>query len=527
MQAQPSRLGCLSTSAIAAAMGVALLVGGAFLLGGAGMFSPGPLNAQAGSVPAIGVGSHAQIADCAECHPAPWSGETLSDRCLQCHPEVSQDAKNFHNILFTKVQTASCRGCHTEHHGANAPLTKVVNAQEIQHNLLGYSLQAHATMGDGSAFQCSDCHKNGYAGAFDQAICATCHASLDDAFTSGHIQTFGTDCLACHDGIDTYGKAFDHAKVAFSLAGKHKTAACGGCHQGQQSLAALKTTPQTCNACHAKDDIHQGSLGPDCGQCHTPVDWQQATINHDLTSFPLTGMHTTIPCVQCHANNIFRGTPTDCFSCHAMNDAHGGDLGQDCGTCHTTAGWSPAAIDHNLTDFPLVGKHQTVDCTSCHVNNVFKGTPKDCYSCHAKDDAHAGSLGTDCSLCHTPTGWLPSTFNHALTVFPLTGAHAGLACRRCHVAGPNGINFKGTPTTCSSCHADPAYHAGLFGLNCSSCHTTSGWIPAQFNLAHSFDMNHGGAGSCQDCHPNNLNTYSCLKCHPGGAPPPEGGGGGN
>ncbi len=594
MHTRSPRLGCLTTGSIAAAFGVAILVAGIFLFGGAGMFSPGPLSVQAVSVPAIGVSSHAEITGCVACHPAPWSGQSLSDRCLQCHTGVTQDPQDFHRIMFARGQASACTGCHTEHRGANASLTRVMDTQNFQHSLLGYSLQAHAKMADGSAFQCRDCHPNGYTGAFDQSACASCHASLDAAFMTGHIQVFGTNCLACHDGIDSYGKAFDHSNVAFILTGKHQATACSGCHQGEQDLAALKATPQACNACHAKDDIHKGGLGQDCakchtpdswqgaafdhsqtsfplvgkhqsvacqdchvngayqgipldcvgchtkdnvhgidlgldcGACHTPVAWQPAAINHDQTSFPLTGAHTTVPCTQCHVNNIFKGTPASCFGCHASNDAHQGDLGTDCGHCHITAGWLPATMDHNLTDFLLVGKHQTAACEACHVNNVFKGTPKDCYSCHAKDDAHQGTLGTDCSLCHVPAGWLPSTFNHALTIFPLTGAHASLACARCHIAGPNGIVFKGTPTVCGACHADPAYHAGLFGLNCGSCHATSGWIPAQFNGPHSFDLHHGGAGSCQDCHPNNLNTYTCVKCHPGGAPPGDtGGGGGN
>ncbi len=568
-----------------------LLVAGVYLFGGAGLFSPGPLSAQASTRPDVGVSSHAQITDCAECHPAPWSGDVMSDRCLACHTDVAQDPKNFHNIMFAKSQPAACNGCHTEHHGANASLTRAMDSQTFQHGLLGYSLKAHTKMADGSAFQCRDCHKNGYTGAFDQAVCSSCHASINTAFMTTHSQTFGANCLACHNGIDTYGRSFDHAKVAFKLTGKHAAVACGGCHTGAYDLAALKAAPQACSACHAKDDIHQGGLGQDCGrchtpdgwqgasfdhnqtayplvgkhqavacqnchlngvykgtpsvcfschvkddvhkgdlgngcgQCHTPADWQQATIDHNLTKFPLTGMHTTVLCAQCHVNNIFKGTSIYCFDCHAKEDAHQGDVGSACDVCHTPVGWTPATMNHNLTDFLLVGKHQSVDCLSCHVNNVYKGTPKDCNSCHAKDDAHQGSLGPDCSLCHTPAAWLPSTFNHALTIFPLTGAHASLACSRCHVAGPNGIDFKGTPTTCNGCHADPSYHAGLFGYDCATCHNTGGWIPALFNLPHNFDLHHGGAGSCQDCHPNNLNTYTCVRCHPGGAPPGDGGGG--
>ncbi len=591
MQSRPSRLGCLSSGAIAAAVVVVVVVGGIVLFGGSGLFSPGPLSAQAAFRPDLGASSHADITDCAECHPAPWSGVSLSDRCLACHTDVEQDPKNFHAIMFAHGQPSACQNCHTEHRGAGATLTLVMDANIFSHARLGYSLQAHAKMADGTPFQCTGCHTNGYAGAFDQAVCASCHSTLDAAFMAGHAQAFGLDCLACHDGVDSYGRAFDHTRVAFSLTGKHKTVPCAQCHSGARNLADLKATAQACNACHAKDDAHQGGLGQDCGhchtpdgwklatidhsqtafpligkhqsvacqachvnvvfkgtptdcaachlkddvhqgdfgqdcgQCHTPVDWQEASIDHAQTRFPLIGMHATVPCLHCHVDNIFKGTPTNCAACHSKDDAHQGDLGQTCETCHNPVSWFMATMDHNLAAFKLIGKHQTVPCESCHVNNVFKGTPKDCYSCHAKDDAHKGTLGSDCSICHSPAGWLPSTFNHALTIFPLTGAHASVACSRCHVSGPIGIMFKGTPTICSACHADPAYHAGLFGLGCASCHSTAGWIPAQFNLSHNFDLNHGGASSCQDCHPTTLRTYTCTKCHPGGAPPGDTGGG--
>ena len=527
MQSRPSRLGCLSSSAIAAAVVVVVLVAGIYFFGGAGLFSPGALSAQASSLPAVGVSSHAQITNCTQCHPAPWSGEGLSDRCLACHTEVRQDPKNFHNVMFTRDQLTTCRGCHTEHHGKNASLTLVSAVNDIQHDRLGYSLLVHAKMADGSAFQCTGCHKNGYGKiSFDQSVCASCHSSLDAAFMAAHVKDFGTNCLACHDGVDTYGRVFDHTRVAFSLTGKHTTTACGQCHQGARDLAALKAAPQDCNACHAKDDVHHGDMGSGCGQCHTPDSWQRANIDHSQTAFPLTFRHMTVPCLNCHVDNIFKGTPTACFGCHAKDDAHQGDLGQVCETCHSTVSWVMAGMDHNLAAFKLIGKHQVVPCESCHVNNVFKGTPKDCNSCHAKDDAHKGTLGTDCSFCHAPDGWLPSTFNHARTIFPLTGAHASLPCVRCHVSGANGIVFKATPTNCSACHSDPSYHSGLFGLDCASCHNTGGWTPAKFDRPHNFDMGHGGASSCRDCHPNNLNTYTCEKCHPGGAPPGDTGDGG-
>ena len=39
-------------------------------------------------------------------------------------------------------------------------------------------------------------------------------------------------------------------------------------------------------------------------------------------------------------------------------------------------------FDHLLTTFELIGKHRDVPCEECHVGARFKGTPRDCASCH-------------------------------------------------------------------------------------------------------------------------------------------------
>jgi hypothetical protein len=638
-----ARLGCLSNSAIASALVVVLIFAGITLLRGGILFSPGALNAQTGAGSLGGVKTHADIQDCAQCHPAPFSGQTVADRCLVCHTDLKTDPHNFHNIMVAEGEKSGCTSCHTDHRGSNASLT-LLDPNSFPHDKIGFSLKAHPKLANGAPFQCAGCHPNGYVSSYDQAVCSSCHNILNVTFTQNHIASFGQDCLACHDGIDSFGHNFNHTQVVFSLTGKHTSVACGQCHSaaGSTSLVALKTTaqdcaschakddphqgnlgqncaqchtpagwtpstfdhsqtafaligkhqtaactachvntdlkntPQACAACHAKDDAHQGDLGQNCDLCHTPAGWLPANIDHNLTRFPLVGKHISVDCAACHVNNVFRGTPQNCYACHAKDDTHQGDLGQNCAHCHTSAGWLPATMDHNLTSFPLVGKHVNADCTTCHINGVYKGTPKNCYACHAKDDTHQGDLGQNCGACHTPAGWLPATMDHNLTSFPLVGKHASAACTACHTNGvfkgtpktcyachaandahkgqfgqdcgmchsPTGwlpatfdhskvgfpltgahaglpctschanAVFKGTPATCSACHAEPAYHAGLFGLNCASCHNTSAWVPAKFNGAHTFPINHGGAGStCRNCHPTTLQQYTCFKCH--------------
>jgi hypothetical protein len=572
-------LGCLSPGGLIAGLLTVGVVLGVMLLWGGRLFSPGALNAQAGAASLGGVQSHAEIGGrCAACHTAPWGSATMSDRCLACHDDLAlqlQDPSSLHGALKVSSDHLACYDCHPEHRGATAQLT-FVDPNTFPHDATGYSLQGHKKTASGTRFTCADCHAESLA-QFDVAVCASCHRELNAAFMQDHVAAFGLGCLACHDGVDTYGSRFDHNLVAFPLKGKHAPLLCANCHTGARSIADLQATPQDCYACHQKDDAHDGQFGQDCAgchtpadwqqatfdhdktpfplvgkhrdvacagchvnndfkgtpqdcfschqkddahdgqfgqdcvQCHTPVDWKQATFDHDKTPFPLVGKHRDVACAQCHVNNVFKGTPQDCFSCHQKDDAHNGQFGQDCAQCHTPADWQQATFDHDKTPFPLVGKHRDVACAQCHVDNVFKGTPQDCFSCHQKDDAHNGQFGQDCAQCHTPVDWKQATFDHAQTGFPLTGAHLQVECTQCHV---NNV-FKGTPTQCSSCHDEPAYHAGLFGTDCVSCHTTDAWSPARFNGPHTFPINHGerGPSSCQTCHPDNLQTYTCYGCH--------------
>jgi hypothetical protein len=79
-------------------------------------------------------------------------------------------------------------------------------------------------------------------------------------------------------------------------------------------------------------------------------------------AFTLTGKHSAVLCQQCHtgAKTIadLKNTSQDCNSCHAKNDTHKGQFGQDCAQCHTTASWQSATFDHSKSAFPLTGAHQ-------------------------------------------------------------------------------------------------------------------------------------------------------------------------
>jgi hypothetical protein len=523
-------LGFLTLPGLIAALLTVLIVVGVGLVRGGVLFSPGALNAQTGAALG-GVTAHAELSGkCSACHAFFWQKATMADRCIVCHTDVAaqlQDPSTLHGDQLKKKPGMPCRTCHPDHRGPTAAMTDM-SMTDISHEAFGYSLNAHQHQSDGSPFVCKTCHVNGYL-KFDQTVCTTCHQLIKSEFMQSHLQAYGENCLACHDGIETYGHNFDHSTVTFQLTGKHVSLDCPACHTGDRSIGDMRATPQDCYSCHAKNDAHQGQLGNDCGACHTTSGWIPASFDHAKSKFPLTGAHANLDCTKCHLNNVFTFLDDACYSCHAKDDTHKGQFGTFCDSCHNTTAWLPPTFDHSKSKFPLTGAHANLACSKCHLNNVLAPLDTTCVSCHAKDDAHNGQFGTDCGACHTTSAWLPATFDHSRTKFPLTGAHANLGCTKCHINN----NFTNLFSACASCHADPAFHAGLFtNMPCDQCHNTSTWSPASFNLSHpggcgdSGCIDHQGA-TCRDCHTDNLSTATCLKCHtsnnPGGG---DAGGGG-
>jgi hypothetical protein len=481
-----SRLGCFTTTGILAALiTLGVIVWMAFSQGGV-LYSPGELNAQSDETIG-GVTSHAQIGgDCKTCHVAPWSGETMADRCLACHADVSaqmREVASLHGGINQSNPTLKCIQCHPDHRGPDAPLTDTTLA-DFPHEALGFSLTGHALTVTREAFLCSDCHTQGVA-TFALQDCTSCHQQIDAGFMQTHAGQYGAECLACHDGVDRFGKKFTH-NFDFKLIGEHAQINCAECHVNVRAAADFDTAPADCFSCHAQDDPHKSRFGSDCALCHASEAWTPAQFDHNLSAFKLDGEHAEASCEDCHQNDVFAGTPSDCYSCHAKDDDHDGRFGTKCEGCHNPSDWENARVDHALLG-------------------------NDCYSCHARDDEHNGNFGTDCAACHTTSDWDDANFDHSRGAFPLTGAHERVECELCHLNN----QFVGTPTQCVSCHADPVFHLGLFSADCASCHSTQAWRPAQYNQPHTFPLNHGenGVSSCVTCHPSAFTAYTCYGCH--------------
>jgi hypothetical protein len=441
-----NRLGCFTGSGIIAVFLTSCVILGFALFSGGQMFSAGALNAQQGDNYG-GVTSHAQIQECSACHVFPLGRETMADRCAACHTDIAAqmfDVAQLHGAIKQKNSALACRDCHPEHRGKTASLTEMGD-NTFPHEALGFSLEGHPL----TAATCADCHSEDVT-TFSPAACDTCHRQMDVAFTQAHVLSFGTDCLACHDGVDRFGDDFTHSTFIFQLNGKHAGVACTKCHLDARTLADLQSSPQDCFSCHRQDDEHDGRFGQDCAACHSPDGWQPAKFDHNLSTFKLEGEHAEVACESCHQNNVFAGTPTDCYSCHQQDDEHNGEFGTDCGGCHTPNDWEDATFDHNLSRFPLTGAHTQIRCEDCHQNDFFKGTDSACVSCHADPDFHAGAFGADCASCHNTSNWFQATFNlsHPEPRTDEEGSgiyHGGATCRQCHPATVY-------QSSCTACH---------------------------------------------------------------------------
>ena len=444
-----ARLGCFSTTAIISALVTAAVIGGIIYANGKGMFNPGPLNAGSTGRMLGGVTSHAATGgNCEVCHTSFWGQDRMADRCGNCHTDMIGAMTNVakaHVAMGEQGSNVACADCHPEHQGASAPQTTVSAKVTFPHEAVGYPLSGHQLTVKNEPFACEDCHTPHY-GPYDQAGCVDCHREMDAAFTQAHLLSWGGDCLACHDGVDTYNKHFDHGKVPFTLSGQHVTVDCYTCHLDARSLTDLKNTPRDCYSCHRETDPHAGSLGADCTQCHTTQGWLPSTFDHaKMTSFALTGKHVDVACENCHADRQYAGTPTTCVECHT--DPHKGVNSADCEACHKTDGWTPA-FDHSKSKLPLSAGHADVACETCHPNRQYAGTSPGCYNCHGYPAWHGSAFGPNCQGCHTLNGWSPARYGLGHPWFNMShGREEGRGGGDCQTCHPSSI-YEADCTTC-------------------------------------------------------------------------------
>lgn len=142
-----------------------------------------------------------------------------------------------------------------------------------------------------------------------------------------------------------------------------------------------------------------------------------------------------------------------------------------------------STFDHSKTGFVLSGVHLTLKCEQCHVDGIFKNTPKDCAGCHSvgtrvgakpRPINHVPTTAA-CDTCHISTAnFLVKSYKH----IGITGG-----CLTCHNGQSLGVmskpaNHFPTSQPCENCHKNTATflswtmdHTGIT-TGCATCHTT-------------------------------------------------------
>ncbi len=429
--------------------------------------------------------------------------------------------------------------------------------------------------------QCTQCHDLGKK--INKTKCLECHALLRSRIDQnkgfhGSASVRNKECIQCH--TEHRGRQFDmirweggktgfsHDQTGYVLEGKHKTARCESCHKPEfikdnavrnraaEGLSLSRTflgLGQDCRHCHFNE--HRNHMTKPCTECHDFEDWKrsvEAKFDHSNTRFPLTGRHSLASCEQCHVlvpdsrkkpngqvdpdyMNLSDMRFDKCTVCHT--DPHNNKFGQTCEKCHVPGGWQNVTVsgfDHSKTNFPLTGKHLSVNCEKCHQPDIkkkaqFKGLKYvECRDCHKFNHAEQFSSTPDqgrCERCHNTNGFTPSIFSitdHAGSQFPLTGSHAAVGCNQCHdrLSGDEfgkrtGLNsrpaeptvvFRFLAKACADCHTDihkDQFKEKVSKTGCESCHRTDAWNELLF------DHNKDSAFPLKGKHAQ----VGCVKCH--------------
>jgi hypothetical protein len=454
-------------------------------------------------------GAHADVS-CGKCHPK--AAFKLADfdngACSQCH-----DSPHDGQIFSTK----KCQSCHS-------PALRALSEIRFNHK----KETGYAVLGKHAQIDCDGCHTKSLGKRAPKPACESCHANDNKHGT--RFDAFGAPppCTTCHGqrGWKTDFQ-FNHAtSTQFALTAKHAKTACRSCHRGKRPSDFERFEIKNgCMSCHRHEQAHGGKFqNNECLSCHeeggskTLREDSLETFHGEESKFPLRGGHTSVQCQLCHANDVYKTTPSECGAqCHE-DSLHKGTLGDQCSRCHEPGQWPAARFDHAAdTEWKLAGKHAAVkDCDSCHPGRQYAGTPKACSSagCHKDDDVHQGQLGAACEKCHDENEALLFRHNRDAQ-FKIDGAHAPLVCSSCHAS----IAFKPVRKDCFGCHAEPAIHKGMYGTECESCHSTRTF--ADVKALHDVgDFSLSGAHDqldCARCHPRGENLRGsgnlCITCH--------------
>jgi len=401
--------------------------------------------------------------------------------------------------------------------------------------------------------ECKSCHEH-FNKENQSQLCLDCHEKIQydvNSKTSFHglsIKVIDKSCTFCHsdhlgrdaDITQLDKQNFNHAETNFPLTGIHTDVDCKQCHDSQNSAhnassflhnklpvsEGYRFESFDCANCH--QDVHDGSLGETCTDCHNADNWRPEAFDHSKTDFKLDAGHESLNCNSCHSDQGFEGLNIQCKSCHLSKDVHLGIFGTGCDDCHNKSEWPITNYDHfSETGFELKHSHlqlkgKPLACISCHENKL--NPAKECASCHKDDDVHQNTNGPKCETCHNESAWNKVEFKHDLksTGFELLASHQEQRCESCHLPGStsSGLNTQQTKIRqCVDCHLAINPHDKKINSRCENCHSENSWNSG-IRFSHDFsDFPLTGSHqllTCDSCHIDlqyGTTQATCISCH--------------
>ncbi|MBK8012634.1 MAG: cytochrome c3 family protein [Deltaproteobacteria bacterium] len=284
--------------------------------------------------------------DCLGCHRDDdvHTGR-LGENCAKCHETTGGAPKFDHNVHTHFVRDGvhariECERCHFLRRDEDS------NPQAVEAQIFAATAPPGAPLDlefRTAGTRCLDCHPDPHGVRAD------------------------LDCAGCHDGEKWASppRNIYHESVGFRLEGAHTVVACSLCHTGDGTGGSLTGRGERCQNCHIQDDVHAGSLGSNCGDCHGQLGWVPTTFTHVDTGYVLQGIHRALECRQCHqAGNYF--ISSTCYSCH---------LGD-----YRASVWHRADSNHQKTNdvWHINGGYRdalatdSFDCGRCHNQFSFR-----------------------------------------------------------------------------------------------------------------------------------------------------------
>ena len=335
-------------------------------------------------------GAHKQL-DCEKCHTA--SQKAVGDFQVQQFSGLKYNlCTNCHRDEHKGSFGTNCLKCHSENTFKQEDVAGAFNHQTTRYPLVGM----HATV------ECALCHTKEdrfkLTASFDQ--CSDCHADNH----AGIFQKPERDnsCDQCHSVRGFFPPLFgviEHRNTRFAIDGAHLAQPCIFCHE-QNDEPVYSWNPLACESCHStihgKQFLRYQQNGNWCENCHKTSEWTDLSFDHATTFFPLTGKHTDLACAACHKSSddvvLYEDTNSSCNACH--DDVHSKQFDEQiCEDCHSTQSWPIPEFDHfKLTEFPIDGQHQDLECGQCHkfepkLNTIrFKPIAHKCQDCHSFGD---------------------------------------------------------------------------------------------------------------------------------------------